>query len=65
MKVKQVRVSVSATINLGNYQNIKPEAEVVLESTGETEKELFDTAWEIVTKQIVDQWENLKNITNN
>lgn len=63
MRVKQVRVAIGATINLGNYENVKPTAEVLIEideAKGETAEQAFAAGWEITQEQIRSQWRSLR-----
>lgn len=62
-KVKEIKVGIGATINLGNYENVKPHAEVVMEvEPGESIEDVYQAAWEITSGQIRDQWRNIKKV---
>jgi hypothetical protein len=62
-KIRQVRVSLGATINLGNYENVKPEAEVVMQlDEGEDPETAFKACWDVCADQIRTQWATLKKV---
>lgn len=62
MRPKEISVSVGATINLGNYENLKPLANIVMElDEGDDVHEAYQAAWEVVVSQIRDQWKTVKS----
>lgn len=55
-KVKEVYVEASFTLNLGNYQNVKPTAGITLiPAAGMTTEEVFSQGWDAVGQQIDEQ----------
>lgn len=61
MKIKQARTSLGVTINLGNYENLKPEVEVVMEfDENESVEDVLKAGWDIVTEQIRTQYKTVK-----
>lgn len=65
MVVKQVKVGLGATINTGNYENLKPEVEVQLEFD-ENEKidDVLKAGWEICSNQIKQQFIQVRKVTS-
>lgn len=60
MKIKTINVGLGATINLGDYQNVKPNAHVEIELDANDDiNQAFDEAWKIVTDQIKAQWNSV------
>ena len=55
-KVKEVRIDVGITLNLGNFESAKVLAGVTLElAENEDYKEVFKNGWEITKGEIIEQ----------
>ncbi len=61
MKIKEISVQYSATINLGNYNSFRGQSGVVVSTEpGEDPEEAFKEAWKLAEKQVKQQLEKFK-----
>lgn len=55
-----VRYSLSATVNIGNYQSLRPQVDVEL--TGDNVEELYKEAKELVKKYLNEELKLIKEV---
>lgn len=49
---KSITVSARRTLNLGDYNSVTYEASVDIDLNGDSIKEVYDKAWNVVTAQV-------------
>lgn len=64
MRTREIAVSIGATINMGNYENVKPVVSITMElDEGDNVQEAYKAAWTIVTEQLRQQWKSIRSTT--
>jgi hypothetical protein len=56
LKIERIHISSTATMNLGNYNSVKPTAGItIIPEEGQNLTDVFKAGWDFVDQQVVQQ----------